>query len=228
MSGYGIRGIVYFALNTFIALYIAACSAAATPTTTPTYTPRPTATQAPTNTPTSTHTPTSTNTPTPTPTPTITSTPTPNYAFIKIEKFHDYNGDGIKQDGESPIPGWPIKVIAPGGSTYEYRTSRDGVVFISLNPGTYTISEGDQPGYRPTCKTSHIIEVKQDHLGKLMEQILSFCNQQYSSPTPTNTPQPPPERPEREPPGKPPQPPPPEPPKPPPPEPPKPPPKPNR
>lgn len=64
-------------------------------------------TEVPTATP--TDTPTSTPTATPTPEPTNTPTPIPTYA-LSGTVFFDYNGNGLRDEGEPPIEGAPIRV----------------------------------------------------------------------------------------------------------------------
>jgi hypothetical protein len=81
----------------------ATATQAATVPTTPTITTAEVATAAPTN------TPTSTPTATPTPEPTNTSTPVPTYT-LSGTVFFDYNGNGLRDLGEPPIEGAPVRV----------------------------------------------------------------------------------------------------------------------
>jgi len=79
--------------------------------------PLPVRTSAPTAAPTSTATPTPSPTPTATPTPLPTSTPTPTATPTPITTFalsgvvfFDYNGNGIRDEGEPPISGAKVQV----------------------------------------------------------------------------------------------------------------------
>lgn len=110
---------------------------------TPTTASLPTATLPPTLTPTQTATPTGTPTPTQTP----TATPVPSFTLSGVV-FFDYNGNGIHDDGELPIPGATVQVgslIATAASDGTYslenaligtqavRVSADGFHYISLS-----------------------------------------------------------------------------------------------
>ncbi|KKQ87452.1 MAG: Mucin 2, oligomeric mucus/gel-forming [Candidatus Woesebacteria bacterium GW2011_GWB1_38_8b] len=87
-------------------------------------TPTPTPTVTPTNTPTPTVTPTNTPTPTVTPTNTPTVTPTPippKETYLKICKFNDKDGDGIKESGEDAIS-WTFRYKVDNGQWKEVKT----------------------------------------------------------------------------------------------------------
>jgi len=91
-----------------------------TPTPTPTITP--TNTPTPTVTPTNTPTPTVTPTVTPTNTPTVTPTPIlPKETYLKICKFNDKDGDGVKEKGEDMIS-WTFRYKVDNGDWKEVKT----------------------------------------------------------------------------------------------------------
>lgn len=70
-----------------------------------------------------------------------------NGAIITGQKWNDLNADGVRDANEPILPNWPINVT-PGGST---TTDSNGYYYFSgLNPGTYTVSEGSQPGWVQT------------------------------------------------------------------------------
>ena len=125
--------------------------AAPTPIATPTVTPAPTATAKSTPTPTSTSAPTATPTPTSTPTSTATATSAPTYALSGLI-FFDYNGNGVQDGGEPPIPGASIRVGSLGTTsaqdgTYairgipagkrQVRVSAAGFRYLSLSPAAF-------------------------------------------------------------------------------------------
>ena len=158
-----------------ICLFMASCTftmaptptlgSIATPTATPTSTAMPmaTSTATPTSTPTGTPTPTATptatptSTPTSTPTPTATPTPVPTFTLSGVV-FFDYNGNGIRDEGEPPISGAKVQVgsltatTGPDGSytlkgvprgQQQVRLSAPGFRYISLSV------EAFQPAERP-------------------------------------------------------------------------------
>jgi hypothetical protein len=111
-------------------------AAAATPThaSTPTFTLSATATvtllatEAPTHTPTPTATETASTTPSNSPRPTSTSTWTPSLTVAPAPTFtlsgtvfFDYNGNGVRDAGEPPIPGASIRV-----GTHSATSAQDG------------------------------------------------------------------------------------------------------
>jgi len=135
--------IVFLLIN----LALSACVPAPTPT--PSATPLPTATATPTSAPTST------------PTPTATPTPIPTFVLSGIV-FFDYNGNGIRDEGEPPIPGAKVQVgsltatAGPDGSyvlkgvprgKQQVRLSAPGFRYISLSV------EAFQPVERPVPVT---------------------------------------------------------------------------
>ena len=68
-------------------------------------------------------------------------------ATIAGSKFHDENVDGVWDALEPGLAGWTIG-ISPGGSQL---TGRDGAYSFSVRPGTYTLQELLQDGWRQTA-----------------------------------------------------------------------------
>jgi len=95
-------------------------TATRTPTLTPSYAPdrTPTVTASRTPSPTPTATLTLTRTPSHTPTPTASPTPKqPNCEFlITVIKFHDLDGDGVRDDTEPGLDGWLFELRDGGGA----------------------------------------------------------------------------------------------------------------
>jgi len=124
-----------------------------------TYTRAPTATATNTPLPTTTPSPIATPTPVTSPTPTSTPTPTPIPTFtLSGVIFFDYNGNGIRDEHEPPIPGATVQVgslvalTASDGAyslrgvqkgTQSVRVSAEGFRYISLSP------EAFQPSQQP-------------------------------------------------------------------------------
>jgi hypothetical protein len=155
------RALIVFLL---INLALSACTPAPTPT--PSATPLPTATATPTSTatpparprrPLRPHQPCSPPAPPRRPTP----TPIPTFTLSGIV-FFDYNGNGIRDEGEPPIPGAKVQVgsltatTGPDGSytlkgvprgKQQVRLSAPGFRYISLSV------EAFQPAERPVTVT---------------------------------------------------------------------------
>lgn len=123
-------------------------SGTTTPTqiSTPTRPATPTATSTPTITPTLTPTATPTGTPeptaTPTPIPTWTPTPLPTFILSGVV-FFDYNGNGVQDEGEPPIPGATVQV----GSLVT-TTGADGVYVLEKVPQGNQQVRLSAPGFR--------------------------------------------------------------------------------
>lgn len=120
--------------------------------------PVPADTVSPSNTPEPSHTPGPTETPeptdTPVPTPTDTATPLPIFALSGVV-FFDYNGNGVQDDQEPPIPDATVQVgdliamSAPDG-TYdlegvhegkrEVKVFADEFSYVSLSPAAFQSS----------------------------------------------------------------------------------------
>ncbi|MEM2097299.1 MAG: SpaA isopeptide-forming pilin-related protein, partial [Methanothrix sp.] len=75
---------------------------------------------------------------------------------IKVCKFNDLDGDGVKDENEPMVPNWPISVTGPYGYSKSVSTGDDGCVELSnLPPGEYTVTEGTVPGWTPTTPTTY-------------------------------------------------------------------------
>ncbi|HSK38762.1 MAG TPA: LamG-like jellyroll fold domain-containing protein, partial [Arenibaculum sp.] len=66
-------------------------------------------------------------------------------------KFQETNRNGIQDNGETGLPGWPIVLNGPGGP-YQLVTDELGYFcFYFLLPGNYTLSEINQQGWIQTA-----------------------------------------------------------------------------
>ena len=86
-------------------------------------------------------------------------------AYLTVCKFNDANGDGIQDNGEQPIAGWPITAIGvdmesgPIGPVTE-QTDRSGCVTFSVSDfstigtatgGVVSVFEGSMTGWQQTA-----------------------------------------------------------------------------
>lgn len=72
---------------------------------------------------------------------------------IEGDKFHDIAVDAVYDPGDPGVPGWPI-AVAGSDSTANMTTGPDGrYVVEGLRPGVYTVTEGEQEGWRQTYPT---------------------------------------------------------------------------
>ncbi|NJD77170.1 MAG: hypothetical protein FIB08_08775 [Candidatus Methanoperedens sp.] len=73
---------------------------------------------------------------------------------ISGQKWNDLNGDAIKDANEPRLSGWTITLTKPDGSTETTQTGTNGnYSFTNLLPGTYTVSETLQAGWKQTAPT---------------------------------------------------------------------------
>ncbi|MHA2298373.1 MAG: SdrD B-like domain-containing protein, partial [Candidatus Hodarchaeales archaeon] len=86
-------------------------------------------------------------------------------ANISGYKFHDLNGNGIKDDGESGLPDWTIVLNkTDGGFNGSTTTNELGYYeFIGLPAGTYNLTEILQPGWTNTTSPLTVIVNEGDH-----------------------------------------------------------------
>jgi hypothetical protein len=82
-------------------------------------------------------------------------------AVIEGDKWHDADGDGVKDPAEPLLEGWTITLVAADGTTYTATTDANGhYQFPDLPPGTYTVSEEVRPGWLQVFpQASHTIIV---------------------------------------------------------------------
>lgn len=66
-------------------------------------------------------------------------------------KWEDYNADGIRQEGEPPVPGVKVELWRDGSRLVETETGPDGSYsFEGLQPGDYTVRELPGTEWVPT------------------------------------------------------------------------------
>ncbi len=96
-------------------------------------------------------------------------------------KFNDLNGNGAWDPFEPELPGWDI-VLTNGTSVWNTTTDASGYYYFNaLLPGTYTVSEINQPGWTQTfpAGATHTVSLG---MGDLATNI-NFGN--YSGPPPS-------------------------------------------
>ena len=87
---------------------------------------------------------------------------TNSYGFVPGEiggvKYNDLDGSGTRDEGELGLPGWTIELYRDGVS-YDTTVTADGGAyqFSGLLPGTYTLTEVQQPGWEMTDSPSEIV-----------------------------------------------------------------------
>lgn len=75
---------------------------------------------------------------------------------ISGTKFEDYDGDGVRDDGEAGLSGWTVFLdtdldgILDAGEVSTVTGLDGGYSFIDLNPGAYTVAEVLQAGWVQT------------------------------------------------------------------------------
>ena len=108
---------------------------------------------------------------TPTPSgPAITATPaqpspTPNQgeASVCVLLYDDLNGDALRQDTETAIPGGAVSVTGTSGQYSQTATTIAGidpVCFAKVVQGTYNISVAAPQGYNPTTQQNFTLDIK--------------------------------------------------------------------
>lgn len=80
---------------------------------------------------------------------------------VCVAKFHDLNGNGIRDAGESLLYGWAMKILNQGTVVASGSTG-EGAFCAQVAPGTYTVQEVLQPGWIPTRSDSANIQVLPD------------------------------------------------------------------
>lgn len=101
--------------------------------------------------------------PSPTPTPLLpTPSPLPGLANLCVILYDDVNGDSIRQEEETSIPGGAISVNNRSGSVSETTQTGGGLdpfCFADLPEGEYTISVAIPAGYNPTTVTNYALRL---------------------------------------------------------------------
>lgn len=91
-------------------------------------------------------------------------------------KFHDLNGNGVKDASEPGLSGWTILLMDAAGNVISTVTDDDGnYLFMDLNPGTYTVAElFNKPGWIQTAPTAgtHTVDLSS---GQVVENV-DFAN----------------------------------------------------
>ncbi len=82
----------------------------------------------------------------------ITAPPAP--AIKRGTKWHDLNGDGVRDDGEPPLAGWEIHIFNDGVHLHTVTDQNGQYVFNTLSPGSYTVCETIQGGWTQTFPSS--------------------------------------------------------------------------
>ena len=80
-------------------------------------------------------------------------------------KFYDANANGVLDDGETCISGWPITVTGPTSSQSQSGSTNctTKLCFSGLVAGSYTVSEGSKPNWKATTPTSGSVTITCDH-----------------------------------------------------------------
>jgi protocatechuate 3,4-dioxygenase beta subunit len=67
------------------------------------------------------------------------------FGEIHGQKFHDLDGDGVKDAGEMGLAGWTIQLQGNGGLWSTVTDAQGNYWFMGLPPGNYTVTEIQQP-----------------------------------------------------------------------------------
>ena len=105
-----------------------------------------------------------------TPTQTITPTPLPGVsgtAEICVLVYDDVNGDGLRQATENAIPGAALSLTNSEGTFSQTLTTAinpdatayQGMCFMDIPPGKYSVSAAAPDGYNPTINLTSSVEV---------------------------------------------------------------------
>ena len=72
-------------------------------------------------------------------------------------KFEDKNGNGVRDSGEPGLPGWTIVLNKDGAEVASTVTASDGAYyFADIAPGSYTVKEMAQAGWKETSPADDI------------------------------------------------------------------------
>ena len=74
---------------------------------------------------------------------------------IRLVKFEDLNGNGVRDEGEPGVPGWIFNIINPQGNGSVVATGPDGSITIAGVPaGLWQVTEVMEPGWVPITPVS--------------------------------------------------------------------------
>jgi hypothetical protein len=85
--------------------------------------------------------------------------------FICGTKFHDLNGNGVRDSGEPGLEGWTIELVDPETNTVLQTvvTGPDGrYCFLGLQLGNYIVREVQQPGWENTTPPVRRVNLPRD------------------------------------------------------------------
>ena len=104
---------------------------------------------------------------------------------VSGSKFNDANGNGVWDGDESGLAGWTIRLQGgPNNVDRAETTGGDGSYrFANLKPGTYTVSEVQQPDWEqsyPGGNGSHTVTLTNQNVTGVL-----FGNRYRATPTPT-------------------------------------------
>jgi uncharacterized protein (DUF2141 family) len=80
-------------------------------------------------------------------------------AQLCIVKFNDLNGNGIHDNGEPPLGGFTFDVSGGAGFHSTFTTDANGIVCVTLHPGSYTVTEQPQSGWTATTPASQTVQI---------------------------------------------------------------------
>ena len=90
----------------------------------------------------------------------------PQLGQLRISKWEDNNGNGVRDAGEPGLPGWSFSLLNPFGGASGAQTGADGSVFLTDVPaGTWQVAETLQAGWIPVTVPSGTAIVPPDGIG---------------------------------------------------------------
>ncbi len=79
---------------------------------------------------------------------------------IRGIKFHDFNGNGVRDSGEPTLPGWTITATGSDGESRSTVTGSDGsYAFCNLPSDCYEVEETVQSGWGATTPIVQLVEL---------------------------------------------------------------------
>jgi len=124
-----------------------------------------------------------------TPTPTITPTQVITEGVVGGVAWHDENGDGVRDPGESPMAGITIVLRDSHHAEVARRTTlqNGSYEFASLDPGSYLLTKEDPPGYICTRPPGGTYAFYLSAGQRLTDFDFGFALPTTLTPTPTST-----------------------------------------